>query len=95
MPYRPTRFNAVVGMDLKEVHDTNGKSFYCLNTLDLATSFNIFVLLPNTAASEVAAAYKWAWLNWAGIPDKIVTDKGREFFGDFQEVQAMLGVNSK
>jgi len=95
MQYRPTRFNAVVGMDLKEVHDSNGKSFYCLNILDLATSFNVIVLLPNKSASEVAAAYKWAWLTWAGIPDKIVTDKGREFFGDFQEVQALLGVKFK
>ena len=27
MPYRPTRFNAVVGLDLKWTHDATGKKF--------------------------------------------------------------------
>ena len=35
MPYRPTRFNAVVGLDLKWVKDSEGEKYYLLNILDL------------------------------------------------------------
>ena len=94
-PYRPTRFNSIVGMDLKEIKDSKGTSYYCLNILDLATTFNVFVLLPNKTSLAVAKAYQHFWLNWAGVPDKVVTDKGKEFYGDFQEVQAQLGTRFK
>merc|ERR1712138_187181 len=30
IPYRPTRFNAVVGLDLKWIKDSKGKQFYLL-----------------------------------------------------------------
>ena len=70
-PYRPTRFNATVGLDLKSVKDADGKEWYCLNILDLATSFNVFVVLRNKSAQSVAEACRWAWLNWAGVPEKI------------------------
>ena len=61
----------------------------------MATSFNVFVVLRNKSAQSVAEAFRWAWLNWAGVPEKIVTDKGREFYGDFQEVVNLLGSKFK
>ena len=37
MPYRPTQFNQVVGIDLKWIKDVAGNTFYLFNILDLAT----------------------------------------------------------
>ena len=91
MPYRPSRFNAIVGMDLKWIKESTGKHFYGLNILDLATTFNVFVIVPNKLPGTIADAFKWAWMNWAGAPDKIVVDRGREFYTDFQEVAQKIG----
>ena len=91
MPYRPTRFNMLVGVDVKYVKDGYGQSWPCLNILDLATGFNVFVPMPDRKAQTIADTFKWAWLSWASSPDKIVCDQGREFYGEFQRVQQMLG----
>ena len=96
MPYRPTRFNAVVGLDLKEIHDYSKKRYYCLNILDLATCFNILIPLPDKSSKTVAQAFRWAWLNWAGVPEKIVCDSGTEFYKSFtSEVLENLGIKSR
>ena len=95
MPYRPTRFNHVVGLDVKEVKDSNGTRFHCLNILDLATAFNVFVPLADTSARSITHAFKWAWVNWAGTPEKIVCDQGRDFYGTFQEFCSQMGIKSR
>ena len=86
MPHRPTRFNHVVGLDLKIIKDASGERYYLLNIVDLATTFNICVVLPNKESSTVMAAWKQNWALPFGTPEKTVTDRGREFFGVFQEM---------
>ena len=54
MPYRPTRFNAIVGLDLKWCKDARGAVWYVLNILDLAIGFNMSIIMPNKEASTVA-----------------------------------------
>ena len=41
MPYRPTQFNHIVGIDLKWIKDVAGNTYYLFNILDLATGFNL------------------------------------------------------
>jgi len=50
MPYRPTRFNHTVGVDLKFVHDYEQKQYVFLNVLDYATTFNVGILVPAKSA---------------------------------------------
>ena len=45
LPYRPTRFNSVVGIDLKWVKDAKGENYYMLNILCLATAL-LFATKP-------------------------------------------------
>ena len=95
MPYRPTRFNAVVGLDLKWTHDATGKKFMLLNILCLATAFNIVVPLVDKSAASVAQALKMYWINWAGVPEKVVVDSGTEYQGDFKEAMSTLGIGHR
>ena len=80
MPYRPTRFNDTVGIDLKWVKDAIGENFFLLNILDLATGFNLGILLKNKISIAVAEAFKTYWLSWAGPPGRVVADQGKESF---------------
>ena len=75
LPYRPTRFNAVVGLDLKWVKDSKGEMYYLLNILDLATSFNICCIVEDKQPKTIAAAFKHYWCFWASTPEKIAADK--------------------
>ena len=79
MPYRPTRFNDAFGIDLKWVKDATGETFYLLNILDLATGFNLGILLKDKSAKAVSEAFKNYWLTWAGPPGRVVADQGSGF----------------
>ena len=59
MPYRPTRFNAVVGLGLKWVKDSKENSYYMLSILDLATTFNIACVVPDIRPETVAEAFSY------------------------------------
>ena len=83
MPYRPTRFNTVVGLDLKFVKDSKGNAHYILNILDLATCFNVCCVVKDKRPQTIATALKESWIKWAGTPEKIVADKGTEYYTDF------------
>ena len=95
MPYRPTQFNQVIGIDLKWIKDVAGNTFYLFNILDLATSFNLGICLPDKSAKTLTTAFKQYWLSWAGAPTKIVADQGREGFKDFTHCSRHLGAAFK
>ena len=93
MPYRPTKFNAVIGIDIKWIFDSQDQKYYMLNILDLATGFNIGIALENKSGAEVTEAFKTYWLSWAGPPGKVVADQGREGYGHFTEMARELGTH--
>ena len=93
MPYRPTRFNDTLGIDLKWVKDATGETFYLFNILDLATGFNLRILLKDKSAKAVSEAFKNYWLTWAGPPGRVVADQGKESFGTFSELMRQLGTH--
>ena len=68
MPYRPTRFNALVGLDLKWTHDSSITSHLVLNILDLATTYNIGIVVPNQRPETIAKAFKAHWIQLAETP---------------------------
>ena len=93
MPYRPTRFNDTVGIDIKWVKDVEGTRFYLLNILDLCTGFNPRILMESKSAKAVCEAFKTYWLSWAGPPGRVVADQGKESFGIFSELMRILGTH--
>ena len=68
LPYRPTRFNEKVGLDLKYVSDSLNSTYYALNILDLATGFQIMTIVDRKAPALVAKAFEDKWVRWAGVP---------------------------
>ena len=93
MSYRPTRFNDTVGIDLKWVKDSAGARFYLFNILDLATGFNLGILLENKSSRAVMEAFKIFWLSWASPPGKVVADQGKESLGIFSELMRHLSTH--
>ena len=91
LPYRLTRFNAIVGLDLKWIKDAEGATYYMLNILDLATALQIGVIVPDKRPATIAAAVKQHWIQWASTPEKFVADKGTEYYTDFQQMLSDLG----
>ena len=71
VPYRPTRFNHTVGVDLKWIKDSDGIKYIFLNILDLATTFNIVVLVPNKEPQTIADAFTQKWMHWATTPETL------------------------
>ena len=58
MPYRPMQFDQVFGIDLIWIKDVAGNTFYMLNILDLATSFNLGICLRDKSARTLSDAFK-------------------------------------
>jgi hypothetical protein len=95
MPYRPTRLNHTVGIDIKFVLDSDQVQHTLLNILDLATTFQVCVPLPTKQAEEVVQAFENRWVNWAGVPDVLVFDKGTEYLEVFRNMVERFGINTR
>jgi hypothetical protein len=72
-------FNALVGVDLKEVQDVDGTRHTFLNVLDVATRYSSFILVPSKSSSIVAEAFMEGWIRAFGTPDMVIHDQGGEF----------------
>jgi transposase InsO family protein len=95
MPYRPTRFNHTVGIDLKFVQDSAQEKYVLLNILDLATTFQVCVSVMDKSATATVRAFEERWINWAGVPDVIVFDKGTEYLGSFRQMVERYGIATR
>lgn len=78
MPYRPTRSNHAVGLDLTIVRYTQGVNYTIRHTLDLATMHILILPCDPTKPSDVFNVFKETWMIWTGLPDNMVVDKGSE-----------------
>lgn len=81
-------FGIIVGLDVFEEKDADGVSWIWLNILDLATTFQVAVLLDqshrNPTSAEIMNAFQTSWASWAGLPEKgVVVDQTRYFMGEF------------
>ena len=92
MPYRPTRFNHTVGIDLKFVHDAAQTQYVFLNVVDYATTFQLGILVSDKSARAVGEAFQAHWLRWAGAPENLVYDKGTEYQGVFRNFVEKYGL---
>ena len=65
-----------------------------MNVLGLATAFNlVHVLKPDLSSQDVAQVFNDGWIRWAGLPEKIVVDRGGEFQGQFGQMADSLGIS--
>lgn len=69
-----SRFNEMVGIDLKKWNDQ-----YFLVMVDIATRFCQAYVIPNKLPSTIIKALFVSWISIFGAPSKILSDNGGEF----------------
>ena len=71
-----TEFNQCVGVDLFVLADSNEQECEFLNTVDLATRFNICFPLPSKRPDDVLSVLEMVWINWTGPMSRVISDMG-------------------
>ena len=79
-------------VDLHKFYDANHDSHQALVIVDFASNLTVVVGLEDESAQTTAAAFAKYWVRWAGIPEKIVNDRGTHFRGAFQQFAEAHGV---
>lgn len=83
LPNRPTRFNHVVGLDLKHIKDSQGMTYTLLNLRVLVTVYNIIFVCGSKELVDLVNTFKTIWNHWAGVPETLVVDKGSVLCAEF------------
>jgi len=92
------RFNAVVFLDSIFVHDMAGAVHTCLSIVDNGSCFQVVVYLRpgygTPPASSIKEAFTNAWSAWAGLPQGVMMDRGKEFSGPVLDYFSQHGVQT-
>eukprot|EP00971_Amphidinium_carterae_P180226 3574793-Amphidinium_carterae.1 len=97
-PHGDYVFNQTVGMDVFYVQDTVRQTSKCLNIVCLQTQFQVVSILEPgigpPASASVVDHFTTTWCSWAGYPDSIQADLGKEFHAPWQQglVEKLGGV---
>ena len=87
-----TRFNQVVGLDLKML--SNGVWF--LHCIDAVTRFSVAITIKSKAKGEIIENLFRIWISIFGAPEKYFSDNGGEFNNyDFQSMCENLNITVK
>ena len=80
---RTSIFGKEVHIDLKYMHDANGKLHVALSMIDGGTSFHAACILLNRKAEYVAKKFHRHWASIYGTPTTLFVDQERKFDGAF------------
>eukprot|EP00959_Pyramimonas_sp_CCMP1952_P187040 3911371-Pyramimonas_sp.AAC.1 len=61
------------------VHASSGRAQEMLNIVDIKTGFQVVAPIKGKHPGIVAQTLELAWLSWAGVPNSLAADTGREF----------------
>ncbi|CAE7219311.1 TY4B-J [Symbiodinium sp. KB8] len=90
------RFNKAISLDVFIIKDAIGRRYKVMSIVDLGTLFHVAVIVGEGAgppgSGDMAHALSTCWLNWAGIPDSIVLDRGLENRGKLQQLVKAHGI---
>ena len=78
-------FGDTVAIDLFSLADCFGQTQQFLNSVDLASAFQIVVPVDSKHPSHVYEKLFDYWIVWAGPPDRLVCDNGGEFKRELSE----------
>ncbi|CAK0837883.1 unnamed protein product, partial [Prorocentrum cordatum] len=79
-------FGDDVGFYCFELKDVDGKSYWYLSIVDLATTFHVATLIGRHTSQEFATAFERCWASWAGVSDRAHFDMERGFGGFLSEL---------
>eukprot|EP00435_Cladocopium_sp_Y103_P042761 s1016_g11.t2 len=79
-------FNDKVFIDGISWTSKNGNMFHFYHLLDQATNYHVAIPAPSRSAEQAIAKVSEAWFQWAGPPNKLITDPATEFTSEaFEE----------
>lgn len=85
-------FNDAVALDIIFIDTAQTKAHRALNMVDIASSYQVVMPLPNRKAETVADAFYKHWASWAGIPGKLVLDLDTCFRDAFWDLTNSDGI---
>ena len=92
------RFNNLVFIDSLFIHDMSGAVHTCLSIVDNGSCFHVVVYLRpgqgTPPASMIKDAFTTAWSAWAGLPQGVMMDRGKEFSGPVLDYFSQHGVQT-
>ena len=79
-------FNECVAMDIIFMLTSDGIEHMGLNVVDLASGYQVVSYLPDRKADTVSSTFLQHWVNWAGVPERIVLDLDTAFQDSFWKI---------
>ena len=79
-------FNEAVAIDILFFDTCDKKGHMGLNMVDLASGYQVVEPLPSRHAPVVYQTFMRAWVNWAGVPERLVLDLDTSFQDAFWEL---------
>ncbi|CAE7872935.1 RE2, partial [Symbiodinium necroappetens] len=90
------KFNKAISLDVFIIKDTIGRRYKVMSIVDLGTLFHVAAIVGEgsgpPSSGDMAHALSTCWLNWAGIPESIVLDRGLENRGKLQQLVTAHGI---
>ena len=92
------RLNSLVYLDTLFVHDMSGTVHQCLSIVDNGSCFHVVCYIRPGVGSPPAGTIKelftLAWAAWAGLPQSVMMDRGKEFAGPVLDYFSQHGVQT-
>ncbi|OLQ11910.1 Phthiocerol synthesis polyketide synthase type I PpsA [Symbiodinium microadriaticum] len=81
-------FNEAVAIDViwLSTSDSETARLPALNIVDLASTYQVVVLMESTKSAAAAKAFTQGWLHWAGAPKMVLADLDSAFKDKFAEL---------
>lgn len=79
-------FNECLAMDVVFMLTADQKEHMGLNMVDLASGYQVVAHLPDRKADTVSQVFLQHWVNWAGVPEKLVLDLDTAFQDSFWKI---------
>ena len=85
-------FNEAVALDIIFLDTTESTGNLALNMVDLASTYQVVIPLPNRKSQTVADAFHRYWISWAGVPGRLVLDLDTCFQDSFWDLTSDMGI---
>ena len=79
-------FNEAVALDIIFLDTLDTTGHLALNMVDMASTYQVVIPIPNRKSSTVAETFYRHWISWAGVPGRLVLDLDTAFQDSFWEL---------